>query len=309
MDDILVIQIPPSLDGERVDRAITTLIDVTRSEASELVNSGQVSVDGQIVLKPSFRLKHDQVLEFPDHSQKDEIPIEPDSSVVFDVVYEDSDLLVIDKPPGLVVHPGSGNLSGTLVSGLISRYPEIEHVGEVSRPGIVHRLDKGTSGLMIVARSGLAYEKLSLAIAKRSVERRYLALVEGKVSGELGRIEGPIGRSLKDPTKMAVVMMGKEAATNYEVKNRLSDPFVASYLDVKLETGRTHQIRVHFSSIGNPVVGDLRYGQSLAKFSIALERPFLHAYSLALNHPISSDPLEFRSNIPTDLQEVLDLFS
>ncbi len=309
MDDVLVIQIPPSLDGERVDRAITTLVDITRSEASELVSSGLVTIDGQIVLKPSFRLKHDQLLEFPDHSQKDEIPIEADSNVLFDVVFEDKDLLVVDKPPGLVVHPGSGNLLGTLVSGLISRYPEIGSIGEISRPGIVHRLDKGTSGLMIVARSEPAYEKLSQAISNRLVERRYLALVEGKVSGELGRIEGPIGRSLKDPTKMAVVMMGKDAVTNYEVKSRFSNPFVATYLDVKLETGRTHQIRVHFSSIGNPVVGDFRYGQNLAKWSIALNRPFLHAYSLALNHPISGDRLEFKSSIPSDLQEVLDLFS
>lgn len=221
------------------------------------------------------------------------------------MVHADEHLLVIDKPSGLVVHPGAGQRSGTLVHGLLARYPELVGVGgDDGRPGIVHRLDKGTSGLLLVARTQVAYDALVAALAARDVHRRYRALVWGPVEALRGLIDAPIGRSAREPTRMAVDERGKVARTRYEVLRTFADPVAVTELACTLETGRTHQIRVHLRSIGHPVVGDARYGG--ARQSLPMSRPFLHAEVLELAHPVTGEPLTFRSPLPADLVAVLD---
>ena len=219
------------------------------------------------------------------------------------VVHEDADLVVVDKPAGLVVHPGAGQESGTLVNGLLARYPEIRDVGQPDRPGIVHRLDKGTSGLMLVARSGRAYDELVAMLAAHEVDRRYRALVWGVLASPTGLVDAPIGRSGRERTRMAVTVRGKPARTWYEVARTYSRPVEVTELMCRLETGRTHQIRVHLASIGHRVVGDARYGGE--RQSLPLPRPFLHAESLALGHPVTGAGLAFTSPLPADLAEVL----
>jgi 23S rRNA pseudouridine1911/1915/1917 synthase len=202
------------------------------------------------------------------------------------------------------VHPGAGRSTGTLVHGLLAAYPEIAGVGgDPSRPGIVHRLDKGTSGLLLVARTPRAHEALVAALSARSVHRRYRALVWGHVAAASGLIDAPIGRSAREPTRMSVDVRGKEARTRYEVLRHATEPVEVTELACTLETGRTHQIRVHLRSIGHPVVGDARYDGN--RQSLPLHRPFLHAEGLALDHPVTGQPLRFESPLPADLQAVL----
>jgi 23S rRNA pseudouridine1911/1915/1917 synthase len=220
------------------------------------------------------------------------------------VVHEDADVLVIDKPAGLVVHPGAGNVSGTLVHGLVSRYPEIATVGEPDRPGIVHRLDRDTSGLLVVARTEAARARLVADLAARRVERIYLALVHGSPESDAGLVDAPVGRSARQPTKMTVTERGREARTAYEVLQRWPDPG-CSLLRCRLETGRTHQIRVHLAAIGHPVVGDDTYDGG-RKRPVAVPRLFLHATRLAFTHPTTGEPMQFESPLPADLQSILD---
>lgn len=234
------------------------------------------------------------------------VALSADPGVDFGVVFEDADLAVVDKPAGLVVHPGSGHQSGTLVHGLLARYPEIAVLGvgdRRDRPGIVHRLDRGTSGLLVVARTADAQENLTEMMARREVSRRYLALALGELEADNGLVDAPIGRSDQDPTRMTVSANGREARTSYRVLERFREPEPATYVECTLETGRTHQIRVHLSAIGHPVAGDPRYGGT--RGAIVVGRPFLHAYRLAFTHPISGVELAFESTLPDDLVEVL----
>jgi 23S rRNA pseudouridine1911/1915/1917 synthase len=295
--------VPDGLAGERLDRAIAMLADVSRSSAAALVDEGAVEVNGQVVRQRSHRLVTGDELRF-DVTPLVDVGVEPDPSVAVVVVHEDDDVLVVDKPAGLVVHPGSGHGTGTLVHGLLARYPELRAVGEADRPGIVHRLDAGTSGLLMVARTPLAYDDLVEQLAERSVSRRYDTLVWGRVSAEEGVVDAPIGRSSRDPTRMAVRTGGRAARTRYLVAARWSSPRALTRLTCRLESGRTHQIRVHLTAIGHPVVGDDRYRG--ARSGIALERPFLHATSLGFRHPASGEHLEFESPLPADLRQVLD---
>ena len=297
--------VPESLAGERVDRVVALLTGLSRREVDGLLERGAVLVAGQPATVRSVRLRTgDEIqVDVPDRAAVP--PLDPDPSVVVPVVHEDDHLLVVDKPAGLVVHPGAGQRTGTLVQGLLARYPELRGVGgDPERPGVVHRLDKGTSGLLLVARSGEAHAALVAALAARAVHRRYRALSWGTVEAARGLIDAPIGRSMRDPTRMAVDERGKEARTRYEVLRRFSEPVEASELACSLETGRTHQIRVHLRSIGHPVVGDARYGGE--RQSLPMDRPFLHAEVLELEHPVSGQPLAFRSELPADLAAVLD---
>ena len=220
----------------------------------------------------------------------------------FTVRYEDADVIVIAKQVGLVVHPGSGHEHGTLVHGLLNRYPEIVEVGDRERPGIVHRLDRDTSGLMVVARTPVAYDALVEALARRDVEREYVALVWGHPENPRGVIDAPIGRSMNRRTRMAVRTEGKEARTVYEVEEWFSVPEVA-LLECRLETGRTHQIRVHLSAIGHPVVGDGAYRGN--RSGVELHRPFLHARRLSFTHPVTGEAMTFEEPLPEDLATVL----
>ena len=295
-------QIPEALAGERLDRIVSLIIDCSRSDAAAVVAAGGVQLDGQPFLVGKARVREGQVVVI-DESLVPTVPLpEADATVQFRVVHVDDDLIVIDKPAGLVVHPGAGNTSGTLVNGLLAQFPEIAPVGESHRPGIVHRLDVGTSGLLAVARTERAYHALVAALAAHDVGRVYRALVWGHPDNQIGVIDAPIGRDNRDPMKMAVVVAGKSARTRYRVLKEYTTPTAAAALECRLETGRTHQIRVHLAAIGHPVVGDASYGG--VRTGISPPRPFLHAAALELTHPITGEPLQFESDLPADLAEV-----
>ena len=292
--------VPESLAGERLDRAVALLTGWSRSEVQGLVDAGAVLVSGRPSAK-SRRLVAGEVIELLGGPEADAPPgPEP---VPVDVRHEDDHVIVVDKPAGLVVHPGPGHAHGTLVHGLLDRFPDIAMVGQPARPGIVHRLDRDTSGLLVVARSPRAYDALVDALRAREVERRYRALVWGEPESPRGVIDAPIGRSPRRRTRMAVREAGRAARTGYEVRSAWSDPGVA-LLDCALETGRTHQIRVHLAAIGHPVVGDAAYGGRRARLDVP--RPFLHASELGFDHPVTGEHVRFESALPAELSAVLD---
>jgi len=296
--------VPEALAGERVDRVVAMVTGLSRNEVAELVAVGAVLVGGRVVTTRSTRVSAGDELAVDVPERAAEAALEGDASVVVPVVHEDQHLLVVDKPAGLVVHPGAGQRTGTLVQGLLASFPEIQGVGgDPERPGIVHRLDKGTSGLLLVARTAEAHAALVTALSERRVHRRYHTLVWGHVEAARGLIDAPIGRSAREPTRMAVDERGREARTRYEVRERYAEPVEVTQLQCELETGRTHQIRVHLRSIGHPVVGDARYDGERQSFP--MPRPFLHAEHLALAHPVSGEPLAFDSPLPEDLVEAL----
>lgn len=300
---MIVEEVPAALAGERLDRVVAFVLGVSRTVAAAVIAAGGVEVDDAPAVVGKVRLRAGQTVSI----DPDEIPLEqppgPDPTVVFEVIHEDPDIVVIDKPAGLVVHPGAGNPDGTLVNGLLARYPEIAEVGEPSRPGIVHRLDAGSSGLLVVARTAEAAEVLIGQFAAHEATRCYLALVWGHPAAPHGVIDAPIGRSRRDPLRMAVVADGRPARTEYRVLGRFDRPADLALLECRLETGRTHQIRVHLSSIDHPLVGDPVYGQRRPKLGV--ERPFLHAVELAFDHPATGERVVFRSSLAADLADRL----
>jgi 23S rRNA pseudouridine1911/1915/1917 synthase len=297
--------VPEAMAGERVDRIVAMLTGLSRREVDELVEGGAVRVGGVVATVRSTKLRAGDEVEVDVPDPHEAAALEADPSVAVPVVHEDADLLVVDKPAGLVVHPGAGQRTGTLVHGLLAQYPELHGVGDdPDRPGVVHRLDKGTSGLLLVARTEEAHRALVAALSARAVHRRYRALAWGHLGSPRGLIDAPIGRSGREPTRMAVDERGKDARTRYEVLRRFAEPVEVTELACTLETGRTHQIRVHLRSIGHPVVGDARYGG--ARQSLPMDRPFLHAEVLELAHPTSGEAMSFRSPLPGDLAAVLD---
>ena len=296
--------VPAALVGERVDRIVALLTGCTRAEAAALIARGAVRVDGNAVTKGSSRVEEGSVLDIDAAPEPRASSLDPDPRVPVDAVYEDADVVVVDKPAGLVVHPGAGNQTGTLVHGLLARYPEIRSVGDPERPGIVHRIDKDTSGLLLVARSAEGYAGLAQQVGAHGIVRRYLALVWGHLDAPRGLIDAPIGRSVRAPTRMAVSARGREARTTYEVIERYDDPVAVTLLRCTLDTGRTHQIRVHLETIGHAVVGDRRYGGHRAPFT-DMTRFFLHAEHLALDHPVTGARLAFDAPLPSELEDVL----
>jgi 23S rRNA pseudouridine1911/1915/1917 synthase len=295
------LEVPEALAGERLDRAVALLTGWTRREVQDLVEAGAVLVDGKRVPK-SRKLEVGSVVELLAEPEAVGMPT-PDPSIEVVVRHEDADLVVVAKPAGLVVHPGAGHLDGTLVNGLLARYPELAGVGDPARPGIVHRLDRDTSGLLVVARSPVAYERLVEMLADHEVERRYDALVWGVPDSPRGVIDAPIGRSVRRPTRMAVREGGRAARTEYEVVTTYADPVVAR-LECRLETGRTHQIRVHLQAIGHPVVGDAAYGGQ--RPGIELDRPFLHAGGLGFTHPVTGTPVAVDEPLAPELSALLE---
>jgi 23S rRNA pseudouridine1911/1915/1917 synthase len=291
--------VPAALAGERVDRAVALVTGWSRADVAVLVEEGAVLVDGQPVAK-SRRLAEGEEVEVEGEPEADRPP-EPEP-VDFTVVHADEDVVVLSKPAGLVVHPGAGHETGTLASGLLHRFPEVAAVGDPMRPGIVHRLDRDTSGLMVVALSPRAYDGLTAALAARALERRYLALAWGRFDAHRGTIDAPIGRSATRRTRMAVREAGKDARTGYEVQSQFEHP-VCALVECKLETGRTHQIRVHLAAIGHPIVGDGTYSGD--RNPLRPGRPFLHAHALALTHPVTGRRLEFSDPLPPELAAVL----
>ena len=299
--------IPAALDGERVDRVVAMLTGLARSEVAALVEGGDVLLAGRPVGVRSRRVREGDELHVTLPDEVAPPALRPDPGVSVTVVHADDHVAVVDKPPGVVVHPGRGGEGGTLVHGLLATFPDIAGVGEPHRPGIVHRLDKGTSGLLAVARTPAACHSLVAQLKGRAVERRYLALVWGHVEAPAGLVDAPVGASAADPTRMAVSARGREARTRYEVLDRFDDPVPLTMVECRLETGRTHQIRVHLAAIGHPVVGDDRYAGP--RSGPTPGRPFLHAHRLAFDHPATGRRVSFSSDLPDDLvtvRQVLD---
>lgn len=296
--------VPAALGGQRLDRVVAMVTGLSRSESAALVAAGAVAVDAAVVENGRLRLVEHQHLCIEVPMAVEEPLPGPEPGVAVPVVYEDEDVIVVDKPADLVVHPGAGHRDATLVNGLLARFPEIAGVGDPQRPGIVHRLDRGTSGLLMVARSPRAYDALVGQLARRSVQRRYRALVWGHPESPRGLIEAPIGRSVRHPTRMAVATGGKEARTRYEVEATFDVPGPLALVGCRLETGRTHQIRVHLAAIGHPVVGDDRYGG--VRQTLPMARPFLHAEHLGFDHPGTGAAMAFDSPMPPDLAAAID---
>lgn len=296
--------VPAALDGQRLDRIVALIGDVSRSDAAAAIAAGGVSVDAAPASSGKVRLTAGQTVSIdPASFPTIEYP-GPDHEVEFGVIHEDEAVLVVDKPPGLVVHPGAGNTEATLAHGLLARFPDLAGVGDPMRPGIVHRLDAGSSGLLVVARTDDAAERLIDQFADHSATRVYDAVVWGVPDAPHGVIDAPIGRSRSDPLRMAVVADGRPARTDYQVVATYASPSVVSRLECRLETGRTHQIRVHLSSIDHPLVGDPVYGQRRA--NLGLTRPFLHAAHLEFEHPMTGERVGFTSPLAPDLQAWLD---
>ena len=289
-------RVPDESAGERLDRFLASLPEVgSRGTAEQLLESGAVLVNGRSLAK-SYRLVGGEELEFEPPVRPSET-LEPEA-MDLRIAYEDEHLVVVDKPAGLVVHPAPGHASGTLVHGLLAH--DVAG-GDADRPGIVHRLDRDTSGLVVVARSEEAHRRLQNLVRSHSLERHYGALVVGHPRSRSGRIEAPIGRDRRDPLRRSLdTDTPRNAVTHFEVKELLPRH---TLLDVRLETGRTHQIRVHFSAIGLPVAGDPVYGRPR---ELGLERQFLHAGRLAFPHPFTGERVEVESPLPGDLQGALE---
>lgn len=299
--------IPASLADMRTDRVVSLIADVSRSAAAALIEAGAVTLDGVVVAAGKEKVENGQTITVDiTKASGPELPA-PDSSVMLDVVHIDDDVIVVNKPAGLVVHPGAGNKAGTMVNYLLAAYPEIAKVGDPMRPGIVHRLDAGTTGLIAVARTQQAYESLVEQLTLRSVTRVYSVIVWGIPASLNGVIDAPIGRDQRDPTRMAVVVDGRPSRTHYAVERSFHEPKEASLVECRLETGRTHQIRVHLASIGHPVVGDAQYGGVRAGLRAA--RPMLHARELAFDHPRTGERSSFSTPAPADFAALVAMLS
>lgn len=301
MTDRFVYTVGDDESGIRVDIVTADRIPaVSRSMARAMARAGNVRVDGQIV-KPSNKVSAGQRVEVDGIMPALSAPPE---QISLDIVYQDADLAVVDKPAGMVVHPAPGHGSGTLANALTALFPQTASVGSIERPGIVHRLDKDTSGLLVVALNPAAHWSLQKQIASHMAKREYVALAAGQVQPQSGTIEAPIGRDPADRKRMAVFgIRARPATTMYSVRRRLSG---FTLLDLQLGTGRTHQIRVHLSALGHPIAGDTMYGGPAVP---GLTRQFLHATRLTLDSPTSGLRLTFTSPLPTDLASALQELS
>ena len=293
-------------NGERLDRCLSRLIqDSSRAYLQKLIKGGRVKCDGEVIEQPRFPVRTNMRVSLELEEPQDTTPVAEEFR--FEILYEDDMMLVINKPPGVVVHPAAGNPDGTVVNALLGRYPELAQnlaTGNC-RPGIVHRLDKDTSGCLIAAKTAQSQFRLANSFAERQVHKTYLALVKGKPLRPAGHIENCIGRHPVNRQKMAVVERnGKLAVTEYKVLHSGNIRGVAaSLLSVRIFSGRTHQIRVHMSEMGNPILGDEIYG---GKNLLELPRQMLHAWKLEIPHPVSGEMLSFEAGLPEDFQMVKD---
>lgn len=283
--------------GARLDKAMADLTELSRSQANEEIKKGAVLVNGQ-AKKAKYTVQEGDVItyEVPQEEildyQAEDIPLE--------IVYEDDDVAVVNKPQGMVVHPSAGHASGTLVNALMYHVKNLSSINGVVRPGIVHRIDKDTSGLLMVAKNDQAHQALAEELKDKKSLRKYIAIVHGNLPNDRGMIEAPIGRSEKDRKKQAVTAKGKPAVTRFQVLERLGD---YSLVELTLETGRTHQIRVHMAYIGHPVAGDPLYGP---RKTLKGHGQFLHAQTLGFTHPKTGETMIFTAEAPAIFQETLE---
>ncbi len=324
MDADFTYQVDAEDTGKRLDAVLAGQLDnLSRNRVQALIRAGDVTVDGAKIVEPKFRVNEGQLLSLTVPEAEEAEPQGED--IPLSIVYEDDHVIVIDKPAGLVVHPGAGNWTGTLVNALIHHCGDsLSGIGGVKRPGIVHRIDKDTSGLLVVAKTDLAHQGLSAQFADHGktgpLERAYSALVWGAPSSHKGTIDANLARSNANRQKIAVVRTsGRHAVTHWQVKERFGpedEPALASLMECRLETGRTHQIRVHMAHIGHPLIGDQDYGAGFKTKVNRLEEPLkslvgnfprqaLHAGLLAFAHPVSGETLRFESPYPADFDELL----
>ncbi len=305
--EIIQVRIAAGADGWRLDRALADgAPSFSRERLKSLILSGNVVSDGgKAANDPSSKATSGQLFNV---TLPAPTPLENEAQdIALNIAYEDEHLIVIDKPAGLVVHPAAGNLDGTLVNALLHHCAgQLSGIGGVARPGIVHRIDKDTSGLMVAAKSDVAHIGLAAQFAAHSIDRRYKAIVAGRPSPVDGTVNAPLGRSPANRKKMAIVEGGKHAITHYHVIRAGRD---ASMVECRLETGRTHQVRVHMASIGHPLLGDPAYGRTKHVHRAVLDRlgfrrQALHAARLGFVHPVKSNALAFESEIPADMQEL-----
>lgn len=283
--------------GNRLDKALADLTDLSRSQANDAIKNGRILVNGQAKKAKytvqvddliSYELPEEEVLEY----QAENIPL--------DIVYQDDDVAVVNKPQGMVVHPSAGHSSGTLVNALMYHIKDLSSINGVVRPGIVHRIDKDTSGLLMIAKNDKAHNALAAELKDKKSLRKYLAIVHGNLPNDRGVIEVPIGRSDKDRKKQAVTAKGKPALTRFQVLERFGD---YTLVELTLETGRTHQIRVHMAYIGHPVAGDPLYGP---RKTLKGHGQFLHAQTLGFTHPKTGETMTFSAPVPAIFQETLE---
>ncbi len=298
-NDVSILSFVAESGGERLDKVISAhALDLSRASVQRLIKDGAVTVNGR-PSKPSYRVQTgDEIVVH--------VPIEPPEQVLpedipLDIVYEDDVLLVIDKPAGMVVHPGAGHSSGTLVNAVLAHCPHIADVGGADRAGLVHRLDKDTSGLILVAKDDATHAALQRQFKRHRVAKTYLALVEDQVQPHEGVIEAPIGRDKRQRKKMAVVRRGREARTTYHVIEVFASH---TLLEVHPHTGRTHQVRVHLAWLGYPIVGDAVYGRRRQR--LLKSRHFLHAARLRITHPATGEEIAFEAPLPPKLANVLE---
>lgn len=292
--------IEETLVGDRIDKAVATMnAEWSRSQVQQWIKDGLVVVNGKPV-KPNYKCTLNDVIgiEIPEPEELDVVPEKMD----LDIYYEDADVLVVNKPKGMVVHPAPGHLTGTLVNGLMAHCKDLSGINGVLRPGIVHRIDMDTSGLLMVAKNDVAHESLVNQLVAKTVTRKYKAIVHGVIPHDFGTIEAPLGRDQKDRQSMAVVDNGKHAVTHFNVLERFKD---FTFIECKLETGRTHQIRVHMKYIGYPLVGDPKYGP---RKTLDLGGQALHAGILGFEHPRTGQYLEFEAPLPHYFENLLEDF-
>ncbi|MDN4594990.1 RluA family pseudouridine synthase [Polycladomyces subterraneus] len=291
-----------SAEGERIDKAVTSLDDDwSRSAVQAWIKEGRVTVNGRTV-KANYRLEtgDEVIVSVP---PVEELAVEPEP-IPLDVRYEDEDVIVVNKPRGMVVHPAPGNTSGTLVNALLAHCQDLSGIGGVARPGIVHRIDKDTSGLLMVAKNDMAHQSLAAQLKEHSVDRIYLAIVHGNIPHSRGTVDAPIGRDPHDRKKMAINHKnGKPAVTHFAVLEHWQQ---ASLIECKLETGRTHQIRVHMASIGHPLIGDPVYGPKKNRYPI--QGQALHAKVLGFDHPRTGQRIRLEAELPEDMEKLISLF-
>lgn len=286
--------------NQRIDVYLASKFsDVSRSYIQELIKKGSALVNGKIV-KSNYKLKtgDNVAFEFPDN-EKLKVDAE---NIPLDIVYEDRDIIVVNKPQGMVVHPAPGNYNGTLVNALLYHCHDLSGINGVLRPGIVHRIDKDTSGVIVVAKNDAAHKKLAYQLKEHSMNRVYKALVEGIIKDDEGTVDEPLGRHPVERIKIAVVKNGRRAVTHYKVIERYKNN---TLIECKLETGRTHQIRVHMAYIGHPLVGDPVYGYKKQKFN--LKGQMLHAQKLGFIHPRTGKYVEFNSELPAYFEKIIGI--